>query len=258
MYCDKSVVTVPFDDNVYLKHIILYINPHEKEKNEAIFGLRETYLRPEHLETFQNLFGTFALEEDGLELVTRRLPFFHNWVRDGLYEVNSTTPGHLEIKPPVSIRASLNSLRNKGFLSENDRYYIEPHLTKLEKAADFASHISSEISTAQKDIILAMIEPYMEDLKREMDSSDELERWIMKFGGVERIVSGPLDLSLVKAVSFTTEFIEKSDDFFESLLPVVKVYNGTSNLETALLQNGVSLPSKEMIMSIIKEKFDSV
>jgi len=53
------------------------------------------------------------------------------------------------------------------------------------------------------------------------------------------------------------EFSGKSNDFFESLLPIVKVYNGTANLETALLQNGTSLPSEETIMRIIEETFEA-
>ena len=262
MYCQDSIVTVHFDENIFLDSIQLYINPQKKDENKARFKLRTVYTNPEQLEILQNLFEVCALEENGLELVTRRLPPFHDLVRDGIYPVNTIAPGDIILTPPVSIRDSLDSLTRKGFLHREDRYCIESSLLKIEKAIEFTSLLSSEISTAQKDIIVAMIDPYMEDINREMDDVEELKTWIRKLGFTERILADSLNPLKPRTArnllrTWKRESSGKSDDFFESLLSIVKIYNGTANLETALLQNGTSLPSEETIMCIIEEKFES-
>lgn len=257
MYCHDPNITVDLDNNGFLDSMILSIDSHKKEGNRARFRLRDFYMDPGQLKTLQNLFEVFALEENGLQLTTRRLPFFHNLVRSGVCPPNTIAPADIILTPSVSIRDSLDSLTRKTFLHKEDRYSIEPALLKIEKALEFSSLLSSEISTAQKDIITAMIQPYMEDIIREMDNKEQLKTGIRLLGNIERTIVDPLNPRIAKMLTHEGELSGKSDDFFESLLPIVRVYNGTANLETALLQNGTSLPSEETIMRIIEETFEA-
>lgn len=259
MYCDKHFIVVSFDDNIFFGKSKFFINPQDKENNRVIFTLRENYKIPEHLKTIKDLFEIFSLEEDGLVLITRKLKSYEKWVKDGRYSEFTPTANYIKLIPPVNIRTSFDSLTEKGFFSSDDRYNLESHLRKIEKSIEFSSVISSEISLAQKDIILGMIEPYIEDLKKEVDDNEDLCKYIVKLGSSARMIADPLTISLTKTLFWTWQYKDvrrKSDDFFECLLSVIKIYNGTSNLETALLQNGPSLPSKETIMSIIKERLN--
>lgn len=133
MYCQDSIITVHFDESIFLDSIQLYINPQKKDENKARFKLRTVYMNPEILEILQNLFEVCVLEENGLKLITRRLPPYHYLVRDGIYPVNTIAPGDIILTPPVSIRDSLDSLTRKGFLHREDRYCIEPALLRLKK-----------------------------------------------------------------------------------------------------------------------------
>ena len=256
MYCHDTTITVDLK-NELLDSMILSIDPHKETGNRTRFRLRDFYMNPEQLETLQKLFEVFTLEENGLRLTTRRLPYFHDLVRSGVYPPNTIAPADIILTPPVSIRDSLDSLTRKGFLHREDRCSVETALLKIERALKFSSLLSSEISTAQKDIIVAMIQPYMGDITREMDNKEQLKTGIRRLGWVERAITDPLNPRTAKMLTQNREFSGKSNDFFESLLPIVKVYNGTANLETALLQNGTSLPSEETIMRIIEETFEA-
>ena len=191
MYCHDTTITVDLK-NELLDSMILSIDPHKETGNRTRFRLRDFYMDPGQLKTLQNLFEVFDLKENGLRLTTRRLPYFHNLVRSGVCPPNTIAPADIILIPPVSIRDSLDSLTRKTFLHRDDRCSIEPALLKIEKALEFSSLLSSEISTAQEDIIVALIQPYMEDIVREMDNKEQLKTGIRRLGYIERTIVDPL------------------------------------------------------------------
>jgi hypothetical protein len=227
------------------------------EGNYITLGVYRWCKRPEALERVSK-FVHERLENLGAELVMSCTLYCADVPID-----NVRVPSFVVVRDYKKARAVINDLFKQEQMSADDRSTIEDPLRELEKSGKFASEQTDKITVAQKDCILTMIAPYVEEIKKEKPNEDTAQLWIrFAVDAFKRANSITPDVLIKPEV--VHDFLQdkachsalnKSDLFYESLLALAKIYCFMGDLEPTLKQLGPTLPSAAIIQQIILDAF---
>lgn len=196
-----------------------------------------------------NTYVTERLQNLGARLVTSIEPWSN--------EVFGREPAYIKVANYIDARRVIDHLFINNEMSHGDRADLENSLRELEKSAQFASKCAESISTAQKDVIQSGVSLYIDDIKSEAPDSQTAKRWIQCAANALRI-AGPNAKNNLSYFLWTacTSGHDKSHSFYESLFAISQIYSSMGNLEGALEQLGVALPSKALVEQAVLELFD--
>jgi hypothetical protein len=237
--------------NCPLKNIKVHTDRTKLEENYIELGLYKKCHKSDALERVSK-FVHERLENLGAKLETVYTPYYadepHVWIAS-----------YVNVGDYKKARAVIDYLFRNRKISALDRSVIEDPLRELEKSGQLASEQKEEITVAQKDCMLTMIEPYVEEIKKEKPNKDTATQWIQiaayawKTAG--RVVT-PKNLPCFLHTASCDSGLHKSDLFYESLLALAKIYCSMADLESTLKQLGPTLPSAAIIQKIILDAFN--
>jgi hypothetical protein len=263
MYLDKRVLKVALDDNEDLESIQFLLDANEVYRNTVILCIPLMYRTPSYLDHYRFLSEACNFAEEDILLHKDQIKKYSTLALEGEYAPGEWYPFYFSfLQKRKTIRESLDSICEKGVLTSEDRYHIEDALVKYEKALEFANSRTSETTIAQKDLLCTFIEPYLETLEEKLSKEEILTYvkdlvWAWSLLSFDSFNSLDDTYRLLRHSSrhrgtHLSAFVD--DESLESLIAIARVPAGHSNLETALLQCGSTLPNKETILHLIEEK----
>lgn len=267
MYSDCRGKRVSLDDREDISCIQFLFDANRVSRNTVTLRIPSQYKNPSYLNYYTQLSEEYNFAEEGLTLRKKSVSKYMNLFRKEGYELYSVYPFYFSFSQDrKTIRESLNSLCEKGFLSSEDLYHITGTvLTKYEKVLEFAKSRTSSITVAQEDLIRDFLKPYLEALEEKLPKA-EIKLYIkclIWFGtlGEEIHRCSPNEVynllyhySVISDEDISQEnlLIVEEDDISECLTSVASVVSGYSGLETALLQSGPALPNKDVLWHLIE------
>lgn len=193
----------------------------------------------------------------GAELVRFRLPSYSNEVFAGRAVAGDPIPYNIKVSNYLHARRVIDDLFAHNEMSATNRSEIEGALRELERSGEYASKGSNEISVAQKDILINMVEDYVETIKSAAPNNETAKSWL-RCAARALSICGPSVKNNMKSSLWTAckSGHDKDADFYEDLFALARIYSLMGDLERAFEQMGSSLPSKEIVRQTICDVFD--
>ncbi len=245
-------------DSSPVANILMHTDRNQIAGNYITLGIRNSLMVKASLVPV-NTYVTVRLQSLGARLVTRLMPAFANEVLAGRAAVNDEAPSYIKVSNYVNARRVIDDLFAHNEMSAVDRADMENALHELEKSAQFASKRAESITVAQKEVIQSVVSPYVDDIKSEAPDSETAKSWI-RCAGAALSTCGPTSAKINLSSFLWTACRSgngKSEDFYESLFAISKIYSNMGDLEGAFEQLGETLPSKALVQQTILDLFDS-
>ncbi|MBF8263924.1 MAG: hypothetical protein HW387_1589 [Parachlamydiales bacterium] len=168
--------------------------------------------------------------------------------------------------PYSGARQMIDDLYQHGEIQVSDKANIAPILRELEKNIEYAGKRKNEVTQAQRDIIVSMVEEQIDVILAAAPDANTAKRWIENAAfhvytpcedrctAKSRVIELSMD-DLSEWLAFNGCGSNRAEDLplYQSLLHVGRVYSGLANIEGVLAQNGPTLPSEKLVQQIIIE-----
>lgn len=204
-----------------------------------------------------NTYVNNRIKHLGASLVKLSIPSYCNEVLAGRANAGDIAPSHIKVSNYMDARRVIDDLFNHNEMSPSDRAGMEDALRELEKSGRYASLRAEYISIAQREIIQSMVSPYIDDIKSEAPDNQTAKSWV-RCAANAISVCGPSVKDKLSSFLWTAckSGNGKSEDFYECLFAISKIYTNMSDLESALEQSGETMPSKSIIQQTILDLLD--
>lgn len=166
-------------------------------------------------------------------------------------------PSHIKVANYMQARQAIDELVKHQEMSHEDRDEIEDALCELEKSGQFASKCTDYISDYQRAVIHNAVSPYMEAFKAETPDKKTAKEWL-------DCTATAITLTRCDHRKLLPSFLwtgcrsgnGKTEQFYDSLFAIGKVYASKGGLEDVLDQTDESMPSKQLVQNTILEFFN--
>ena len=155
-------------------------------------------------------------------------------------------------------RPALDALAHNREISQASRTTLEPGISELERSADWARQVKSQLSVGQKDLIQSFVQLYLDTIRAELPNTETAKDWI-HYTATQMRALGPDECTKSIRTVLREHFDygeDKSADLYESLCIVAKTYAGLCNIEVSLAHTGDGIPSLDLIQKTIDETLD--
>lgn len=175
------------------------------------------------------------------------------------------TPISLEFTNVEKVRSVVQLLEQNGYVSTSDRAALNTHMDEIEKSVQYNEKLEQTATTAQRDVMRYIIDPYI----------DALIDCVAKVTTAEALLgqgnSAKLDLpinhgAIARAILYdscqgptATIFLEQFRglvDEKDSAEALSKIYQGKAELEASFARTGDGVPRLEAQRAIIAEMIE--
>ena len=222
-------------------------------ENKITFGIRGRFRLQQDA---VNEFVTTKLADLSAHLVSYPFQPASTEVLEGRASINQLCPDHITVDDVIQARALIDRIFEDGGMSNTNRADVEPMLLELEKSVQFSTGLKEHISRAQKDVIQAFVEPYIEAFKPSVASRETVNGWLQVIAKAFHSCSNERFVKNIAKSLISTESFNNKADVVESLIAIARVYATMAGLEGILERLGDGVPKPELIKEAILELFN--